>query len=605
MRVRRTVGRWLIPISVFGLLIGALAAATPTGAAPPTPPALQPLHLLQPRQGNVSNDPAGRYGESHSAVNPTNPNNIVATYNQDRFTRSCVANHDAYCNIVTAHLAGSALTFPEPAEDFASLGGAPKAFRCGVFTSFDRGATWQHIDVPGWPLDHPELKDQGDCTVAVGADGSFYVSFDDLNWNDPSFALPTCGIGITKSTDGGVNFGNVVLTGTACDGPKTVADPNDGRVYETSGGALGSRSTANPNDPFVFPNSPSDQYVAVSSDGVSWATPRGLGGQDGATYRNASGRITAANGTVAASFRSTNAAACTFFVGTGAPCLVFQYSTDGGATWSRHAVTNNAASTITGSIMTAADPSTPGHYTVAGLNSSNQFVAFQTTDSGQTWSAAGAPVTDNTTLTKGHTWTNYSSTGVLGLMWKSNQAGGGFKVYAAFTGNGGTSWTNPGAIEVSNGTSPSAPTAQYGPFIGVSDDYSHIAMGPDVAQVTWADWRPGDRQGFVSAVRFLNYDFGGFLPPVAKGAAVNAGSVVPVKFQLSVKGQNVSWATGTVTVDGNPATSAGGGGNTFRYDAASQQYVFNWDTSGLSAGQHTLVVHLDDDTTQSVTVTVK
>ena len=88
-------------------------------------------------------------------------------------------------------------------------------------------------------------------------------------------------------------------------------------------------------------------------------------------------------------------------------------------------------------------------------------------------------------------------------------------------------------------------------------------------------------------------------------AAVNAGRVVPVKFQLSVKGQNVSWATGTVTVDGNPATSAGGGGNTFRYDAASQQYVFNWDTSGLSAGQHTLVVHLDDDTTQSVTVTVK
>ena len=198
--------------------------------------------------------------------------------------------------------------------------------------------------------------------------------------------------------------------------------------------------------------------------------------------------------------------------------------------------------------MTAADPSTSGHYTVAGLNSSNQFVAFQTTNSGQTWSAAGAPVTDSTSLTKGHTWMNYSSTGALGLMWKSNQADGGFKVYAAFTGNGGNSWMNPGAIEVSSGTSPSAPTAQYGPFIGVSDDYSHIAMGPDVAQVTWADWRPGDRQGFVSAVRFLNYDFGGFLPPVAKGAAVNAGSVVPVKFQLSVKGQNVSWATGTVTV---------------------------------------------------------
>src|SRR5207247_5707117 len=136
---------------------------------------------------------AGRYGESHSAVNPTNPNNIVATYNQDRFTRACVANHDRYCDIVTAQLAGGGgLSFPEPVPDFAFLNGQPnpdgqpKAFRCGVFTTFDRGQTWQHIDVPGWPLDHPELKDQGDCTVAVGPDGSFSVSFDDLNWNDPS-----------------------------------------------------------------------------------------------------------------------------------------------------------------------------------------------------------------------------------------------------------------------------------------------------------------------------------------------------------------------------------------------------------------------------------
>jgi len=48
------MGRWLIPISVFGLLVGAVAAATPSGAAPPSPPAFQPLHLLSPHQSDVT-----------------------------------------------------------------------------------------------------------------------------------------------------------------------------------------------------------------------------------------------------------------------------------------------------------------------------------------------------------------------------------------------------------------------------------------------------------------------------------------------------------------------------------------------------------------------
>jgi hypothetical protein len=218
-------------------------------------------------------------------------------------------------------------------------------------------------------------------------------------------------------------------------------------------------------------------------------------------------------------------------------------------------------------------------------------------------------VTDSTALTKGHSWMNYSPNGVLGIMWKSNQASpaGSFRVYAALSTNGGSSWLGAGAIDVGNGASPPAPSsATYGPFVAVSDDYSHIALGPDVAYVTWADWRPGDRQGFVSAVRFYTYDFAGFLPPLGRRATVNAGSSVAIKFPLAVKGQSVFWATGTVTVDGNPATSTGGGdGHTVRYDPTAQQYVFNWDTSGLSAGEHTLTVHLDDGTTHDVAVTLR
>ena len=222
--------------------------------------------------------------------------------------------------------------------------------------------------------------------MAAGPDESFYLSFDDLNWNTPSVALPTCGIGVDKSTDGGTTWTGTTLSGTACDGPKIVADLSDGRIYEASSGSLGSRSTLNPSDPLVFPDSPNDRYVSSTTDGATWTTPHGMGGLDTsvspAAYRSGGGgQMSAANGTIAVAFRSTSTFACSFFVGTSSPCLVFQSSTDAGATWTRHAVTN-AATTILSAVMTAADPSTPGHYTVGGLNSSNQFVTYQTTDSG-------------------------------------------------------------------------------------------------------------------------------------------------------------------------------------------------------------------------------
>jgi hypothetical protein len=612
--------RWLVVLALLFFAIPFVAATTPSGGAPPQPAQLSTLPLFQPQQHNVSNDPAHRFGENHVAVNPTNPNNLVAIYNQDPYTLSCATSGgtNGECQLVTAHLLnlGVPLSFPEPKGDFASFGpivAPPKFSTCGVFTSFDRGATWQHVDIPGWPSDKPWLKDQGDCSVTVQTDGSFYVSFDDLDWNDPSnptdnAAQPACGIGVDKSTDGGLTWTGSVLTGTSCDGPKIIADPNDGRVYGTSSGTLGARATGVPGDPLV--NGPNDRYVAATTDGTSWTTPHGLGGQDGGTYRAASGgTMSAANGTVAVAFRQTTNAACKFFVGTAAPCIVFEYSTDAGAAWVRHAVTN-AGNTLLASQMTAADPSTPGHYTVAGLNGSNQFVTFQTTDSGATWSGPGAPIIDPATFGKFHSWINYSSTGILGLTWSANQGSGTgatqspYKVYAAFSADGGTTWMNHGSpIEVSNGASPAGQTCNS--FCAVSDDYSNISLRPDVAFVTWADWRgntgctmPCDRAGYLSAVRFLNYTFGGFLPPVQNRATFQAGSIIPVKFHLSVKGQNAFWASATVSIDGNLA-------GTFRYDPTAQQYLFNASTKGLSTGDHTLIVHLDDDTTYSVNVTLK
>ncbi|TML65037.1 MAG: hypothetical protein E6G14_16740 [Actinobacteria bacterium] len=71
-----------------------------------------------------------------------------------------------------------------------------------------------------------------------------------------------------------------------------------------------------------------------------------------------------------------------------------------------------------------------------------------------------------------------------------------------------------------------------------------------------------------------------------------------MKFQLGVKDKNAFWASANLSIDGNQV-------GTFRYDPATQQYVLNASTKGLSAGQHTLTVTLDDNTTHSATVTLK
>jgi VCBS repeat-containing protein len=629
MRVRRIRAGWIAlgaalliaaPLIVFN-------AGTAHGSPVPTP-AVQPLPLFQPTTILSTNsvDPAHRFGENHIAVNPTNPNNIVATYNQDGYTFSCVndatTNSASACVLYKACLAyvpNCLVSFPEPQADFVTgvtNPGPPKSSTCGVFVSEDRGATWKHVSdvLPGSPPDNPSLKDQGDCTVAAAANGNFYIGFDDLNWNDPSNALPSCGIGVDRSIDGGMTWTGAQLSGTGCDGPKVTTDLSDGRIYEASTSPLGSRADGQPGPPAT---TPTDRYLVSSLDGFTWSTPEPYGGYDNSTkpptfysavggLGSAVSNMSAANGTLSVVFRSSLAASCNFFVGTTTtPCTVFQYTTDAGVTWHRSPVA--AAAAITSNFVLAADPSAPGHYTFAGTNRANQFVALQTHDYGATWSPLGAAVSDPATFSKFHAWLNYSPNGVLGLTWSANQAGGAntsYIAYAAISFDGGATWPH-GAQEVSNGASPAPSTVTS--FMPASDDYSYITLRDDVAFISWADWRTPNRSGFISAVRFYDYDFGGFLPPVSSGptGSLHAGRTIPVKFQLSVHGQNVSWAAATLQVDGNPATSTvPQQGNSFRYDPATQQYQFNLSTNNLTPGSDTLTVTLDDGTSHSVTITV-
>ena len=119
------------------------------------------------------------------------------------------------------------------------------------------------------------------------------------------------------------------------------------------------------------------------------------------------------------------------------------------------------------------------------------------------------------------------------------------------------------------------------------------------------------------------YRFVGFLQPINDTAhqvgvstsIFKAGSTVPVKFQLrNASGGLVQTATApawttpvkgssmTAPVDESVYTVASDSGSTFRYDAAAQQYIYNWKTGNAGGNYWRIGVTLDDGQTYYVNI---
>jgi hypothetical protein len=536
MRLRGRCTSWLTVIASVGIALPVFAMTGPSASGAPRaglPPGLQPTQL------NITNDTTHRCGEPEIAVNPKNPNNLVYFVMSNKVTYQCEAAGDLNCKFVNG----------------TSLGtyNVPGWISTHVFVTFDRGGTWSQVNFPIIPAfrgiecpgpmgavvcegtDHSDLLSMGDPMVTVTADGTFYLGWDSMNLgfqNIPPFgvvgSLIDGGIAVSKSTDGGRTWSTPVLTGTGVDRPWMTTDLSSGTVYEASSGFVnGSMSTGNPKLP-LFSSAP-DRWVVSSPDGLHWTTPQELGG--GGFTGAAGSNISAANGVLAATFQATTDAACMFFVSTSAPCTVFETSTDSGAHWTRHPVAN--LSSATGSILVAADPTIPGTYTVAALDSTGmQFLVSVTHDSGVTWSGPTS-LSDDPTTAKYKAWINYSPDGVLGLAWRSvepmpgadpvasaaadpaqstdcgllgcglppddpndeDPPAGPYNIWAATSNDAGTTFSQP--LEISTKHSPTFDPQ----MAGGTDDTSVIPLSHQTAFIGWGDWRPGDVAGFFSAVK--------------------------------------------------------------------------------------------------------
>jgi hypothetical protein len=105
----------------------------------------------------------------------------------------------------------------------------------------------------------------------------------------------------------------------------------------------------------------------------------------------------------------------------------------------------------------------------------------------------------------------------------------------------------------------------------------------------------------------VDYQFNGFLSPLGQGRQYAVGRTIPIKFELTdYNGSSItslSAITSLQVVDAqgtNVMTNAGS--TTLRYDPTSNQFVANWQSRGLPAGNYTVQLVLADGTTKSQTV---
>ncbi len=505
---KKRVVRWptlVALVASLGLaapLLSAAASAQPLGSREPgLPPG------LQPRLVNATSQPNFVLGEPEVAVNPKNPNNLVYVATQLAETPNCISNpanpNHANCqNVMTVF-------GPQPA---GLINDVPGFSPNGIFVSFNRGFTWRSVTVPTLPPPCPSpsmctdptgFLQGGDPEITAGPNGTFYFGEDVVHFAtgfgppNPGTIAQDAGIATSVSTDGGLTWSTPVLSGTAADRPFITTDASTGTVYIESGaGPLGSGSTANPDSPNT---APAGRYLVASSDGRHWTSPEPLPAGVSGPY------ISAANGEFVTGGRSTSTTVC----GGQAACELLETTPNNGATWSHFPVPNSSDSPGGGGgPLVAADPTRPGHITVAFLNRANtSLTVLQTHDGGNTWSTPTS-VAENANI-HWKPWMAYGPDGTLGLMWRTWTGAANtssYNVWAAISFDGGSTFTKP--LEVSNGDSPPPNSALTFPTF--ADDFSNITLDRQDAFIAWADWRPGggtQRQGFISEVKLQAFEF--------------------------------------------------------------------------------------------------
>jgi len=386
-------------------------------------------------------------------------------------------------------------TFPNP----LSLNAAAPPRSCGGDVSNDGGLHWHFVSVPTNHI--PNIKGCEDGVAVAGPDGTLYASGDYATF--------------TGVSSGGISVGG--LGGIIVHGQDWVAhSTNWGRTWSAPVETMGSDATrfvrgggALPIDTFDRPWMAVDQstntvyaigHNIVDHDGYVTASTndaRSFGPvypTDSPTYPHDpavfGGNIAAAHGVLATVYTASTAPGAT------CPCVIFETSTNHGATWDRHVVPLVDANPLSEPFV-AADPAAKGHFAVTVLDATGtKNEVYVTDDMGATWSPP-ALVGESPPNQQFKPWISYSPTGEIALVWRTWHGPAGsspYDVWAAVGRQEGQDVVFSAPLRVSNAT------GSYPSGYVAGDDFSWIIADRSDVYVGWGDARSGPVQAWFARI---------------------------------------------------------------------------------------------------------
>jgi hypothetical protein len=425
---------------------------------------------------NVSSNPFPDT-EPYIAVNPANPNNLIAAWMH--------LNINLKVSINTK-------------------------------VSTDGGLTWGNLhSMPHYSSSFTSA----DVSIAFNATGTAFISF-----IDSDISIDSGFVRCSKSTDGGITWSNPVNVISAGDSPDLPVDrpwiacdkssgPYSGRLYIVS-------------KSYYAATPPQKVWMSFSSDsGLTWTPIQQL---DAAIpcdlLTNIMGTPTVgADGSFYVSYMSWHVAASPY------PRVICTKSTDGGTTFTQHIILTITGSSgmndslYQGSYSLAANPAASGNLIFQATDNRNgdpDIYTVYSTDGGINWSAPALRVNDDAIgngIGQDMSWGAFSPNGTYAVAWRDRRNSGNTtdtaatEIFTAISTNGGISFSQ-------NYNLSSAPS----PFINIQkgNDFIGVCMNNTNIFTDWCDLRTNNDEIFSNSELQLQILPVSEIPGQAAGAEI-------------------------------------------------------------------------------------